>query len=115
MKADAVSDKVLLAHIGECIARVHEYTTAGKCAFFQSQMAQDAVVRNLQVLAESTQRLSDAVKESEPNIPWRAIGGFRNVLVHGYLGIDMEAVWSVVVKDLPSLADAVSRMKRHVR
>ena len=115
MKADTESDKVLLAHIGECIARVREYTASGRCAFFQSRMAQDAVLRNLQTLAESTQRLSDEIKEGEPDIPWRSISGFRNVLVHGYLGIDIEAVWGVVEEDLPALSDAVGRMARHDR
>jgi uncharacterized protein with HEPN domain len=68
---------------------------------------QDAVVRNLQVLAESSQRLSDPVKSAEPSVPWRALSGFRNILVHGYLGVDLELVWRVVEKDLPPLRDAL--------
>lgn len=71
-------------------------------------------MRNLQLLAESTQRLSKAVKETEKDIPWRAIAGFRNVLVHGYLEIDLDAVWSVVEQDLPELARAIDRMVRSV-
>lgn len=51
-----------------------------------------------------------AVKETEVNIPWRAISGFRNVLVHGYLEIDLDAVWSVVEHDLPELSRAIERM-----
>lgn len=71
-------------------------------------------MRNLQSLAESTQRLSNAVKETETDIPWRAIAGFRNVLVHGYLEIDLDAVWSVVDQDLPKLSRAIDRMVRSV-
>ena len=70
----------------------------------------DAVICNLQTIAESTQRLSDAIKATEPKIPWRAIAGFRNVLVHDYFGIDLEIVWGVVGQDLPDLAAAVYRM-----
>lgn len=71
---------------------------------------QDAVIRNLQTLTESSQRLSDELKATEPQIPWRELAGFRNVIVHGYLGVDLGAVWLVVEQDLPALDDAVSRM-----
>lgn len=71
---------------------------------------QDAVIRNLQTLAESSQRLSDDIKATEPQVPWRELSGFRNVIVHGYLGIDLGAVWLVVEHDLPPLATAVARM-----
>ena len=71
---------------------------------------QDATVRNLQTLAESSQRLSSEIKETEPGIPWRELAGFRNVIVHGYLGMDMVAVWLVIEQDLPALAAALDRM-----
>ena len=73
-------------------------------------MVQDAVVRNLQTLAESTQRLSASLKATEPDVPWDSIAGFRNVLVHNYLGIDLELVWNVVETDLPELKSAIERM-----
>lgn len=71
---------------------------------------QDAVIRNLQTLAESSQRLSSEIKSTEPQIPWRELAGFRNVIVHGYLGVDLGAVWLVVEQDLPALSVAVKRM-----
>ena len=61
-----------------------------------STLIQDAVLRNLQILAESTQRLSDNLKSQHKEVDWRGISGFRNVLVHDYLGIDIEYVWQVV-------------------
>ena len=69
-------------------------------------------MRNLQTLAESTQRLSGPLKATEPAVPWNAISGFRNVLAHNYLGIDLAVVWSVVEKDLPELGSAIERMSR---
>ena len=80
MKPAAQSDRVLLGHIRECIERIREYTSFNRDSFYASRLVQDAVVRNLQLLAESTQRLSKSVKKTEENIPWRAISGFRNVL-----------------------------------
>lgn len=108
------SDVLLLDHIRESIRRIREYTRGQRDIFFDSQLVQDAVVRNLQTLAESTQRLSVPLKTTEPDVPWNAISGFRNVLAHNYLGIDPDAVWSVVERDLPELSKAVERMSEAV-
>jgi uncharacterized protein with HEPN domain len=104
-------DRLYLVHIQECIARIEEYVAGGQQAFMDSQLIQDAVLRNLQVLAESTQRLSDAIKARSSDVDWRAIAGFRNVLVHDYLGVDATAVWKMVQQDLPRLKDAVARIR----
>jgi len=108
------ADRVLLAHMQECLARIHEYTGVERARFDGSRLVQDAVIRNLQTLAESSQRLSSEIKAGEPHIPWRDLGGFRNVIVHGYLGVDLQAVWLVVEQDLPALAEAVHRMAKRL-
>jgi len=72
------------------------------------------VIRNLQTFAESSQRLSSEIKATEPQLPWRGLTGFRNVIVHGYLGVDLGAAWLVVEQDLPALAEAVNRMAVHL-
>ena len=68
------------------------------------------LIHNLQTLAESSQRLSDGIKATEPQVPWRELAGFRNVIVHGYLGVDLAGVWLVVEQALPALSSAVNRM-----
>jgi len=68
------------------LARIHECTGAERARFDSSRLVQVAVIRNLQTLDESSQRLSSEIKASELHIPWRDLGGFRNVIVHGYLG-----------------------------
>ena len=73
-------DKLYLIHISECIQRIEEYVlTIDLHTFLKSTMVQDAVIRNLQVLAESTQRISPQTKSSQPDIDWYKIAGFRNV------------------------------------
>ena len=104
------ADRVLLAHMRDCLDRILEYTNAERARFNASRLVQDAVIRNLQILAESSQRLSSEIKGTEPQIPWRELTGFRNVIVHGYLGVDLGAVWLVVEQDLPALTEAVNRM-----
>jgi len=104
-------DRLYLIHISECIERIESYISGkDKGQFLDSMLIQDAVVRNLQVLAESTQRLSDATKESASEVGWFKVAGFRNVLVHDYLGIDIERVWNILEKDLPLLKKAIQRM-----
>lgn len=110
MKSSPESDRVYLAHMLECIARVQSYTAGGGLQFRSSQLIQDAVVRNLQVMAESSQRLSAAAKANARDIPWRSISGFRNLVVHDYLGLDLDVLWSVVAQDLEPLKRALQRL-----
>ena len=104
-------DKLYLIHISECIVRVQSYIgDGGRDAFMASTLIQDAVLRNLQTLAESTQRLSDDLKAAHPEVEWYKIAGFRNVLVHDYLGVDLERVWLIIERELPALESAISAM-----
>lgn len=114
MNPGAEADRVLLAHMRDCLDRILEYTNAERARFDASRLVQDAVIRNLQTLAESSQRLSSEIKGTEPQIPWRELAGFRNVIVHGYLGVDLGAIWLVVEQDLPTLTEAVNRMATHL-
>ena len=103
-------ERICLLHIVECIERIEHYTRSGRRSFMHNTKTQDAVLRNLQVMAESTQRLSDELRETQPQIAWSQIAGFRNVLVHDYLGINLERVWQTVERDLPELKQAVTTM-----
>lgn len=100
-------DIVYLRHIMECIRRIEENVAEGRERFLESHTLQDAVLRNLQTMAESTQRLSDDLKATRPEIEWYRIAAFRNVLVHDYLGIDVERVWEITQRDVPPLKTVV--------
>ena len=103
-------DRAYLEYIVQCIAKIEQYSQNGKKDFLTNSIVQDAVLRRLQTLAESTQRLSPEIKADMPNIDWRSISGFRNVLVHDYLGgVDLEIAWQVVEKYLPQLRNEVSQ------
>ena len=109
MKAE--SDRVYLKHILECTALIQDYTRDGKDAFMSNGLLQDAVLRRLQTMAESTQRLSDELKTQAVEVDWRSLAGFRNVLVHDYMdGIDLERIWDAIENDLPELETVVQRL-----
>jgi uncharacterized protein with HEPN domain len=105
-----IDDRVHLRHIADCLAAIQSYTAGGQETFFNDRKTQKATIRELQELAESSQRLSAETKGRRPEIPWKDIGGFRNVLVHDYLGLNLSRIWSIIERDLPPLRTAVEAM-----
>ena len=67
-------------------------------------------MHNLRTLAESTKRLSARAKGQRPEVDWKAIAGLRNVLVHDYLGLDLDEIWEIVTSDIPPLKLAIEAL-----
>lgn len=103
-------ERLYQLHILECIARIEQYVASGKDEFFAQMIIQDAVLRNLQTMAESTKRLPEELKSAHPQVSWRSIAAFRNVVVHDYLGIDLKQIWKIIEEDLPGLKPAIAAM-----
>ena len=99
--------RVYLAHIMECIQKIERFTQIGREIFLHDELVQDAVLRNFMVIGEAAKRLDDVYRADHPQIPWRAIAGLRDVLIHQYEGVDMEKVWTIVEKDLPGLEKSI--------
>lgn len=102
-------DKLHIHHILESIDRITDYTQSDKNIFVQDRKTYDAVLRNLQTLSESTQKLSDTFKAEYPAVEWQKIAGFRNILVHDYLGdLNTDLVWEIIEHKLPELKAQLS-------
>lgn len=101
---------VYLHHIRDAIARIEQYTAQGRKAFFDDTMVQDAVIRNLEVIGEAVRNLPPDLRRRHPEIPWRSITALRNVLIHEYFGVDLEIVWRVVQRRIPTLQRHVETM-----
>jgi uncharacterized protein with HEPN domain len=108
-------DRLYLVHIQECIGWIRTFTRHSRDEFLTDRKTQDAVLRNLQTMAASTQQLSDAAKARRPEVQWRQIAAFRNVLTHNYLGIDLTRIWDTIENDLPALAEAVASLLADTR
>jgi len=108
-------DRLYLIHIREALERIEEYTQEGKEFFLDDHKTQDAVLRNLHTLAESSQRISNELKEQHPQVDWRILSAFRNVVVHDYLGISLDQVWDIVEKDLPVLKENVDAILKTLK
>ncbi|MDR2014177.1 MAG: DUF86 domain-containing protein [Azoarcus sp.] len=101
-------------HILDAIARIRRIQMRGDIT--QDDILYDAALRNLQTLSEATQLLPPEEKERYSEIPWRDISGFRNILVHNYLGtIDPIAVVGVIEQHLDPLEVCVQDMLAGVR
>jgi uncharacterized protein with HEPN domain len=105
---DTKDDRLYVVHILECIEKIDPYTAGGQGVFLTTDIIQDAVMRNLQVMAESTQRLSLAIRAQYPGIDWRQISRFRNVVVHDYLRLDYHLIWTIIKSYLEPLERAMS-------
>lgn len=104
------NNQLYLSNIQECIQNIETYTKEGEEQFKENRMIQDAVIRNFEIMGEATKRLGNNIKEDYPEIPWRKIAGFRDVLIHDYLRIDLEEVWLIVVEDLPELKKNITKI-----
>lgn len=100
--------RVYLMHIVERIDRIIQYTQEGENAFLADIMVQDAVIRNFEIIGEAAKRIPEDFRGKHPNIPWRAITAFRDVLIHQYEGVDPAEVWRIVEKDLAGLRQAIA-------
>ncbi|NPV07468.1 MAG: DUF86 domain-containing protein [Anaerolineae bacterium] len=101
-------DSSYLADILEASERVAAYTEGLTYEDFLARpMVQDAVLRNIQVIGEATKKLSSGLRTGHAHIPWQAMAGMRDRIVHHYFGINYEVVWDVVRKDLPRVASQV--------
>src|SRR5438309_5681048 len=100
-------DRLYLEYIQESIDLVEQYARDGELAFFSDQRTQDAVLRRMETLADAASHLSVELRTRHPDIPWRQVMSFRNVLAHAYWDIRLDRVWQAITADLPSLKAAV--------
>jgi len=96
-------DRFYLIHMLECIGDIETYCRSA--AIDTDQRTLDAVLRKLQILTESSMRISAELKAAHGEISWRELAGFRNVVVHDYLGIRIERIGPIISSDLPRLKE----------
>ena len=104
-------DQVYLAHIRDALQQISLYTKGmDEEAFRANRMAQDAVIRQFEIVGEATKNLSDSFRGNHPNVPWKDLAGFRDKLIHQYFGVDLSTVWRSVVDDVPVLLQEVLKI-----
>lgn len=79
--------------------------------FIREELIYDATLRNLELIGEAATHIPEAVRAANPHVPWRLIVATRNRLIHGYLGIDDDTLWSIVRDDVPALLKRLRELR----
>lgn len=99
---------IYLGHILDCLSKILTYTsTLDKIGFLQSTIVQDAVIRNFEIIGEATKQLDSDFRLKYPDVEWKKLAGFRDKLIHDYIGVDLWAVWGVVESIVPRLKEQI--------
>jgi uncharacterized protein with HEPN domain len=101
------SDRERLLDILEAIERIERHAAAGRDAFERDELLQTWMVHHLQIIGEACRALSADFVRRHAHVPWPKVIGMRNILVHHYFGIDLDAVWAVIERDLPELKNEI--------
>jgi uncharacterized protein with HEPN domain len=83
--------------------RITRFIGSGKETFMASEELQDAVIRNIEVIGEAAKRVSGEARGRLASLDWKSICGMRDVLIHDYIGVDLEEVWNVASARIPEL------------
>jgi uncharacterized protein with HEPN domain len=110
MNEDGRGDILRLADILRALRQIELYTAAGREEFIASQLAQDAVVRNLEIIGEAAGKVSLHVRTENPKVEWARLRGFASFAKHEYWRIDPERLWTVV-EAIPELARLISSVR----
>lgn len=82
-----------------------------QAGFVTSGLNYDATLRNLELIGEAATHIPDEIRSAHPDIPWRMIIATRNRLIHGYLGIDDDTLWSIIQDDVPELLPPLKALR----
>jgi uncharacterized protein with HEPN domain len=92
--------------------RVLDYTNElDQASFIADQRTYDATLRNLELIGEAATNLPESVRAAHPEVPWRLVIATRNRLIHAYLGIDDDTIWSIVQDDVPELLEKLKQIE----
>ena len=106
-----LGDKQRLMHILESIEEIENYTADSNLdIFLQNSMMRFASVKQIEIIGEAANYISEETKVKFTEIQWKQITGLRNVLVHEYFGIDSRLIWQIIVDDIPSLKGKIKEV-----
>lgn len=104
--------KLLIEDIIESGSKVLDYIGEMDFeSFLKDSKTVDAVIRNFEIIGEAANRLPEEFKDLHTSIDWHKIRGFRNRIVHDYMGIDYQIVWQIKEHFLPTLLIELKRLK----
>jgi hypothetical protein len=115
--SDTKRDYVLfLEDIVTAVSKVEKYVKGmSQAEFVKDEKTLDAVVRNFEIIGEAVKSVPESVKKKYPEVEWKEASGFRDVLIHDYFGISIEAVWDTIRNDIPNFKKHISNVYKKVK
>jgi uncharacterized protein with HEPN domain len=96
-------DRLRLSDILDAIAIIQRDVPPTRDEFDADPPIKSHILLHTQIIGEAASRLSQALRDQHPQVPWRPIMRMRNIITHVYFGIDWNEVWQVAVRDIPAL------------
>jgi len=79
-----------------------------------NRLVQSAIIREIEIIGEAVKNLPNSFREKYQEIPWNKIAGMRDIIIHGYFRVDLDAVWEVIRRDLPILKKQIQKIKKEL-
>jgi len=100
----AITDNIRVQHILDAIAEVEKYLAEVSFGdFLNNSEKRFATVKQIEIIGEACNAITDSLKQSHPEVAWAPIKGFRNISIHEYFGVNFQIVWEIATVDLPVL------------
>jgi len=112
MKRD---ETLFLEDILDSINAIEEFSKdMDKKELISNRLKQSAIIREIEIIGEATKNISKTLKIKYPKIEWKKIAGTRDIIIHAYFGIDFNAVWDIIKKDLPELKKKIKEILKEI-
>jgi len=104
-------DLTFVGDVLDAIKRIEGYLRGvDKDAFEENQMMQDAVMHQIEIIGEASNRISDEFQEKHPDLPWMQMRAIRNKIVHDYREVNLSVIWDTAKNDLPPLKKQIKKL-----
>jgi uncharacterized protein with HEPN domain len=108
---DRLGDRTRLLHIRDSISEIESYISNKTLENLDSDsMLTNAVIRQLEVIGEAVNKLSDSLKNDYPEVDWKSIIVMRNILIHEYFSVSVKILWSTIIVDLPHFKNTINKI-----
>ncbi len=103
--------KVIFEDILKFCSKIERYIEGlTKEIFEKREMVIDAVLRNLELVGEASNRLTKEFQDKHSNIPWKKLIGLRNIVIHAYSDVDLDIIWDIITKNIPGTRKSIQQI-----
>ncbi len=108
-------DLAFIKHILESINAIENFSkNLSKEELISNRLKQSAIVREIEIIGEAVKNISKILKNKHGEIEWKNIAGTRDKIIHHYFGVDLNIVWAIIKRDIPTLKKKIEKIKKKI-